>query len=149
MSKAMLSLLVLLVVTCPVTAQEPATKVAEDSQADSSDPNAKPLSFWMKAKLDYSAAILRGMAMGDFEAVKKNAKQMQVLNRVEGFVRRRNPDYARQVENFERVTKDLVRQAEIGNIDGIALEFSQLSLSCVRCHQVLRVVPLDLPDDKK
>ncbi len=144
----MLSLLVLFMATCPVAAQEPATKQAADSQAESSDPNAKPLSFWMQAKLDYSAAILRGMAMGDVEAVKKNAKQMQMLNRVEGFVRRRNPDYARQVDNFERVTKDLVRQAELGNIDGIALEFSQLSLSCVRCHQVLRVVPLELPNDK-
>ncbi len=148
MTKTMLSMLFLFVATCPVAAQEPAAKSAADSQAESSDPNAKPLSFWMKAKLEYSTAILRGMAMGDLEAVKANAKQMQVLNRVEGFVRRRNPEYARQVDNFERVTKDLVRQAEIGNIDGIALEFSQLTLSCVRCHQVLRVVPLDLPDAK-
>lgn len=148
MSRSMLSLLALLVATCPVAAQEPATKLAADSQTESTDPNAKPLSFWMKAKMDYSTAILRGMAMGDLEEVKTNAERMQALNRVEGFVRRRNPDYARQVDNFDRVTKGLVRQAEIGNIDGIALEFSQLSLSCVRCHQVLRVIPLDLPDDK-
>lgn len=145
MPKLMLSLLLLLAATGPVVAQEPATEQAPDQPAESSDPNAKPLSFWMNAKLEYSTAILRGMAMADFEAVKSNAEKMRLLNKVEGFVRRRNPDYSQQVDNFEQVTKDLVRQAELGNVDGIALEFSQLTLSCVRCHQVLRVVPLDLP----
>ncbi len=145
MSKLMRTLLILCVATCPIVAQEPAADPATDSHGESGDPNAKPLSFWMKAKLEYSTAILQGMAMADFEAVKSNAEKMRLLNRVEGFVRRRNPDYSRQMDNFEQVTKDLVRQAELQNVDGIALEFSRLSLSCVRCHQVLRVVPLDLP----
>lgn len=104
----------------------------------STETSDQPLDFWMRKKLDYSTAILRGLSMGDFELIEANANQMRLLNRVEGFVRSRNSEYRDHVRTFERVTDDVIRQAKKQNIDGVTLAYHQLTVSCVRCHQSLR-----------
>lgn len=111
-----------------VTAEEPVP----------SEPNNQPLDFWMQKKLDYSSGILRGLSMGNFELIETNANQMRLLNKIEGFVRGRNAQYRTQIQTFERVTDEVVRQARKENIEGVTLAYHQLTVSCVRCHQSLR-----------
>lgn len=120
------------------TTQEPNTQTATVDEVVPSETTEKPLDFWMQKKLDYSTAILRGLSMGDFELIETNANQMRLLNKIEGFVRSRNADYRTQVHTFERVTDEVVRQAQKQNIDGVTLAYHQLTVSCVRCHQSLR-----------
>ena len=99
----------------------------------------KPTSFWMEKKLEYSERILSGLATEDFEAIRKNASAMQKLNRIEGFVRRRDAkDYRTQLQIFEYANSELIRSAEHKNVEGAALAFTQLTLSCVNCHKVIR-----------
>lgn len=122
--------------TVPITAQEPIQPTtAAEAPTEFTE---KPLDFWMQKKLDYSGAILRGLAMGDFDEIQKNAKQMRLLNRVEGFVRSRHEGYRTHVRSFERVADEIIRQAKKENIDGVTLAYHQLTVSCVRCHQSLR-----------
>ncbi|QEG01727.1 hypothetical protein Mal15_58060 [Stieleria maiorica] len=110
--------------------RDPAPKLDQD--------DAKTMSVWMEKKLKHSQAILRGLAMGDFEDVKYNAGRLKLLNRVEGFVRRRNPDYRVHLNTFSRVSAEIERQAEKQNIEGATLAFNQLTVSCVECHKSLR-----------
>lgn len=109
-------------------------KTTEDADHD----DGKTMSVWMEKKLEHSQAILRGLAMGDFEDVRSNANRLKVLNRVEGFVRRRNPDYRLHLNTFSRVVAEIERQAEKQNIEGATLAFNQLTVSCVDCHKSLR-----------
>jgi len=95
-------------------------------------------SFWMKKKLEYSQNILSGLATEDFDAIAKNAKQMQGLGKIEEFVRGRSEDYQAQLKNFDFANRELIRLAEKENIDGTALAYVQLTLSCVNCHKHLR-----------
>lgn len=101
------------------------------------------MSVWMKKKLIHSQAILRGLAMGDFEDVQYNAGRLKLLNRVEGFVRRKNPDYRAHLNTFSRVSAEIERQAQKKNIEGATLAFNQLTVSCVECHKTLRNSPLE------
>ena len=96
-------------------------------------------SFWMEKKLEHSQAILRALAMGDFEDVRYNASRLKLLNRVEGFVRRKNPEYRVHLNTFSRVSAEIERQAEKKNIEGATLAFNQLTVSCVDCHKSMRV----------
>ena len=115
------------------------TDQAADQTADDVGKSDEPtMSVWMEKKLEHSQAILRGLAMGDFEDVKYNAGRLKVLNRVEGFVRRRNPDYRSHLNTFSRVSAEIERQAEKENIEGATLAFNQLTVSCVQCHKSLR-----------
>ncbi|MEZ6089347.1 MAG: hypothetical protein R3C05_15215 [Pirellulaceae bacterium] len=120
------------------------------TQADAGEiDNTKPTSYWMEKKLDYSQAVLRGLASSDFESIRKNALQLQLLNKVEGFIRRRNADYRHHVQTFERITGELARQAERKNIEGVTLAFNQLTISCVHCHESLRSEQLKESGDEQ
>ncbi|SMP42738.1 hypothetical protein SAMN06265222_101832 [Neorhodopirellula lusitana] len=131
------------VVTLGVTAfgQEP-TPIPSTTEASvevvPSESAEQPLDFWMKKKLDYSTGILKGLSMGDFDLIETNANQMRLLNRVEGFVRSRNTGYRGHLRSFERVTDEVIHQAQKQNIEGVTLAYHQLTVSCVRCHQSLR-----------
>lgn len=113
--------------------------VASASVLAQEDEAEKPTSFWMAKKLEYSERVLSGLATEDFEMIRKNASAMQKLNRIEGFVRRRDTkDYRTQLQIFEYANSELIRSAEHKNVEGAALAFTQLTLSCVNCHKVIR-----------
>lgn len=117
-----------------------AAKGADPKPAEVSLPgaDAQPTPFWMRKKLDYAQQILGGIAEGDYDRIAHNAASMKALSRIEGFVRGRTPGYRTQLQIFQDATEELMRQAEKENVDGAALAFTQLTISCVNCHKQLR-----------
>ena len=136
------NLLLFVVVLCTYT---PSFAEAPQEQKESTVPE-KTTSYWMKAKMDYSSAILAAMASGDFGQVEKSADQMLKLGKVEGFIRKNNQDYRKQLKEFERVLKNLKNESQKKDMEGVAKQFGQLTFSCVRCHQILR--KLETPSPK-
>ncbi len=121
-------------VAAVVAADPPAANPAGQGQADAENET----SVWMVKKLEYSQAILQGLAMADFEAIKSNGVRLHLLNKVEGFVRRSNPRYKRHVRAFEEICDEIVDQADQENLAGVTLAFNQLTINCVNCHRSLR-----------
>jgi hypothetical protein len=99
------------------------------------------VSFWMKKKLDYSQNILAGIATADFDKIAENAEAMRHLSNIEGFIRGRTPGYRTQLHFFEESADEILRQAKKDNVEGAALAFTQLTVSCVNCHKQLRAEP--------
>ncbi len=123
-------------VSLTLFAQEPTTKSNE--AVIPIETTEKPLNFWMQKKLDYTTGILKGLSLADYSLIETNARQMRLLNKIEGFVRSRNGDYRTNLHTFERVADEIIREAKKENIDGVVLAYHQLTISCVRCHQTLR-----------
>jgi hypothetical protein len=98
----------------------------------------KPMSFWMKSKLNLSKSSLESLTKGDFEKLEKDAEQMRLIGKLEGFVRRTNPTYKSHLHAFDLANQELARQAKRRNAEGAALAFNQLTSSCVACHVMLR-----------
>lgn len=121
-----------LVALLPVFAQNP--KPVRPKKAD----DKAAASLWMSKKLDYSQKILAGLTKGDFEAVIKNAEHMEVVGFLEKWDRADLPEYRRQIRYFDDANKELMRQAGKKNINGATLAYTQLTLSCVHCHNILR-----------
>lgn len=113
-----------------VEAREP--KAAEEKIDD------KNPSIWMKKKLDYSQNILAGLTSEDFDKIADNARAMKGLGKFEAFVRSRNPAYTRQLQVFNEVNDEIIRQADSDNVEGVALAFTQLTINCINCHKALR-----------
>ncbi len=108
----------------------------------------KPISFWMERKLELSQTVFAALASGDFETMEQNATQLQVLSKIEGFVRRRTPEYTAQLRSFELANREIIKHAKEHKLEGAALAFQQLTISCVSCHKLLRdgsvpVKPID------
>lgn len=106
--------------------------------AIAADEPAKTPSVWMRTKLENSQKILSGLATNDFDAIARSAKSMNSLSELEKHVRAGAPDYRTQLQIFRAANEDLIKQANKKNLDGCALAFHQLTLSCVNCHKALR-----------
>jgi len=92
----------------------------------------------MKKKLEYSQNILSGLAIEDFASIRKNATSMKALDVLEKYVHPRSNDYRMQLQTFQFANDELIRNAREKNVDGAALAYVQLTMSCVNCHKVLR-----------
>lgn len=118
------------------TASRQAKKATATSTGNIDDP--VKFNIWMDVKLKQSQEVLAGLAEGDFQAIQKSTKQLKTLSKIEGFVRRGFPGYATQLQSFEFAVDEIETQAKNQNIEGVALGFQQLTLSCVNCHKQLR-----------
>lgn len=105
----------------------------------------RPISFWMAQKIDLSKKILESLTKEDFAMIETDAKQLRLLGKVEGFVRRKDPIYRRHQQSFDSALLDVATQAREHNVEGATLAFNQLTTSCVQCHKILREHPKDAP----
>ncbi len=94
-------------------------------------------SFWMDKKLEYSERILEALAKEDYAEIAKNARSMNALTQMERWVRAGVPEYRSQLRIFNNANEQLIRAADNEQLDGAALAFVQLTLSCVNCHKVV------------
>jgi cytochrome c556 len=117
-----------------------ATVLVAGVAAEDPKPAEEP-SFWMKKKLEYSEHILTGLAKEDYELIAKNARSMKALSQMEKWVRAGLPEYRAQLRIFENANEQLIRTADAEQLDGAALAYVQLTLSCVNCHKVVRANP--------
>jgi hypothetical protein len=95
-------------------------------------------SFWMQKKLEYSEKILAGLAREDFDQIGKNARSMKALTQMEKWVRGTS-EYRTQLRIFQNANEQLIGMADDKKLDGAALAYVQLTLSCVNCHKAVRV----------
>ncbi len=54
-----------------------------------------------------------------------------------------HPGYKTQLEVFATANEEIIRQADEDNVEGAALAFTQLTISCVNCHKQLRKIEKD------
>lgn len=66
---------------------------------------------------------------------------VQGMSRFEGFIRGKMLGYRAQLQVFQSANEELIRQAQKDNVEGAALAFTQLTISCVNCHKQLREGP--------
>ncbi len=96
-------------------------------------------SYWMKKKLEFAETYLgrpgdRGLRK-DLEKREQHEEPQPDRGMGAPQRRRRIPHTTAYLSLANR---EIVRQAENKNIDGVALAYSQLTLSCVNCHKLLR-----------
>ncbi len=109
------------------------------AQADEKDESKA--SFWMQKKLEYTEYILVGLTSGDFDEIAENARSMNALGHLERWVRANSSEYRQQLKIFQNANRQLVEMADAENLDGAAIAYVQLTLSCVNCHKYVRDTP--------
>src|SRR5262245_55515796 len=119
----------------------PAQKASPEAAATQAKAVAEAIKesrFWMEQKLLRSQNILAGLTRGDFDAVGDGAKQLIVLNYLEAYVRADVPEYKEQLQVFKFANGGLIKAAKARDINAATLAYTQLTVSCVNCHNVVR-----------
>ena len=113
---------------------------ADDKKPEAKKADKQASMTWMQRKLEHSQNILAGLTKADFEMIQSSAGKMEDLNYLEQWGREDLPEYKRQLRYFDDANKELIRQAGKKNLGGATLAYTQLTLSCVHCHNVVRDV---------
>jgi hypothetical protein len=92
----------------------------------------------MADKLKNGQLLLEGMALGDFDKISRSAERLiQISKTAEWFVYR-TPRYELHTNEFRRAVETVIQKARDRNLDGVALGYFDMTMSCVRCHQNVR-----------
>lgn len=91
----------------------------------------------MKKKLEYSKNILEGMVTEDYGKIATNAKALNKIGE-QKWQETESPEYRTQNQVYWFTTGTLLMAAEEKNLDGVTLSYTQMTMSCVNCHRLLR-----------
>jgi len=110
------------------------------------------ISTFMRLKLSHTQKVLEGIALEDFESIAKNAQSMSLLAEDAKWRVFQTPEYRRHSDEFQQICRTLQKSAEAKNLDGAALAYVQLTMTCVNCHKYTRgirmaALPLTAPTD--
>lgn len=94
----------------------------------------------MLKKLEHSQKVLEGLALNDFDQITKNARDLIDISKAVEFKVFKSPQYEMHSNDFRRNADMLVQTAQARNLEGAALAYVEMTLTCVRCHQHVRGV---------
>jgi hypothetical protein len=105
---------------------------------DKKDDRDEVLAAMMQKKLKNAHLVLDGVAIGDFKKMANGGEELIRLAKSETWQLIRSPHYEKHSADFIQRTENLVKKAKEKNMDGAALAYVEMTLSCVRCHQYVR-----------
>ena len=92
----------------------------------------------MQKKLKHAQKILEGVAIGDFKKIGDSADELILISRDAEWKIVKTPRYELLSNQFRDNAEDLIKKAKDKNLDGAALAYVDLTLTCVRCHKYVR-----------
>jgi hypothetical protein len=94
----------------------------------------------MQRKLEHSQKVLEGVALNDFGKIAENAQDLIRISKLAEWRVLKTPQYELYSNEFRRNAETLAARAKEKNLDGAALAYVEMTLTCVRCHKHVREV---------
>jgi hypothetical protein len=102
----------------------------------------------MRMKLDASNRILEGLVVDDLKLVVKGSEALLKMSAAEKWRASNDMMYLQHSRDFRRSVETLRNKAKKQSIDGAALAWVDVTMSCIQCHEWVRnVLVADLPSD--
>lgn len=117
-------------------AQSEKTKGKDEPDED----KASALAKFMHVKLDASNDILEGLLLEDEKKIIKGAQKMREMSDAEKWRVSNDMMYRHHSEDFRRNVDKLITAAKGNSIDRAALNWFDVTLSCIDCHRWVRRV---------
>ena len=92
----------------------------------------------MHKKLAASQAVLEGIALNDFKKIAVQADELLAISKRAEWKVLKTPKYELYSSDFQRIAENLGQSAKDKNIDSAALNYVDLTLTCVKCHKYVR-----------
>lgn len=97
-----------------------------------------PLRKLMDDKLEAAKKLLEGIALENYSQISRSAEKLIQISKTAEWLVHKTPRYELHSNEFRRAADNLTTKAKAKNIDGVALAYMELTMSCVRCHQYVR-----------
>ncbi|MBT4864685.1 MAG: hypothetical protein HON53_06105 [Planctomycetaceae bacterium] len=111
------------------------TYSAYNSHAAEKKEQQDKVAKFMRAKLDASQVVLEGLVTEDYDKVKQGADKMAVMSKATEWQVIQGPVYAQYSSEFRRSCEQMAKMAKDKNLDGAALSYMHLTMTCISCHK--------------
>lgn len=112
-------------------------------------PRGGDLGKLMQDKLASSKSLFEGIALADFNKISSSADKLIQISKTADWFVFKTPKYELYTNEFRRAAEVIGQKARTKNLDGVALAYFDMTMSCIRCHQYVREIRearLPLPD---
>jgi hypothetical protein len=96
------------------------------------------LKLIMQRKLDNAHSILEAVITEDYETMEDAAGALRALSGEASWFVLTTPEYTERSTAFRRAAAEIELSAKEKNLDRAALGYVDMTLQCVRCHELLR-----------
>jgi cytochrome c556 len=102
----------------------------------------------MDMKLKSSQAILAGIALNDFDKIQTAADELVTITNVNDFLNAyKGAEYQFHMQIFRRPVEMISKKAKDKNMDGVLVAYTDMTLSCVKCHDGMRDRKFEIATD--
>ena len=113
------------------------TGVAEEKPESTPKKESDEESVVMKQKLRHTHALLTSLAREDFPGLENNAQDLRRIAHQQ-WEANPTPEYRAQLQVFWTILDAIETGAQRKDIEETTLAYMQMTLSCVKCHKVIR-----------
>lgn len=92
----------------------------------------------MAAKLAHAHGALEGIARQDFKIVAANARSLHDLSEKADWQMHRTMEYNLYSDQFRWHVSELARHADAKNVHAATLDYVQMVMACVQCHDYMK-----------
>jgi hypothetical protein len=92
----------------------------------------------MRRKLTNAQKALEGIATNDYDKIVKHAEELIEISRQARWKVMKTPVYELYSMQFREGAEAMVKSAKRKNVEGAALGYVDLTLTCVKCHKHVR-----------
>lgn len=96
------------------------------------------VAVFMRAKLEHSQDVIKGLALGDFQTIYRAAHDLALASQASAWEVLLTEDYARQSAEFRRSCESLRKAARDENLDAASLAWMEVTMKCIQCHKYVR-----------
>jgi hypothetical protein len=100
----------------------------------------------MKKKLTFAQKVLEGIALNDPDKIASSANELILISQKAEWLVLETPQYKLHSNDFRRAAETLATQAKAKNLDGAALAYVDMTLTCVKCHKHVREIRMARAD---
>ena len=111
---------------------------AQRRNVDKADPPRVSIDALMNAKLESAQALVKGLALEDFESIQSKSQRLELLSMDAGWNVIQTKDYARISKEFREAARHMKKAADEKNLDKVALGYMKMTMSCIDCHRHVR-----------
>jgi|GEM_PF-799391 len=116
-------------------------------QGQHANPEFEGVRHMMRAKLAHAQAVLEGIATNRLDMVQTNANALVNLSELSEWQVHRTMEYGMYSDDFRGNARELSRHAKEGKLHAATLDYMQLTMTCIRCHDYMNragLVQVDL-----
>ncbi len=92
----------------------------------------------MRDKLTHMQKVLDGLVTDDFEKIAEEAEMLRILGRAASWQAIDTKEYKTHSRRYARLTSNLAAAGKRRNRDAALLQYLQLNVTCVDCHEYIR-----------